>query len=332
MMIGPVSNQTIEFSKREQLVKSPVIIDGFSRSGKFLLGQLVASLDNVEYIQNPFVFETILYLTRLKKIDLDVATILCQTDCDLNTYNMIVGRNLNTRLDDMSAIQNSTNPEKFFQRATTKDSKVLLDTYINNNFLPLYVIHEGLCNAHLMFHFYPGSKIINIQRDPVQLILSWYKRGWGTRFGTDPTSFSISFTSRLQPSPWFALDWKPAYGELSIMDRIVKSIFTLTQFAKEEYELLTSKQKSQILFIDYYDLVYKPNDSMKILSQFVKRGFDVNVSKVVRSLGLPRQIRKELYQSELDFIKSKISEESLEFLRILTEQHKNYWNVLCKKA
>jgi hypothetical protein len=229
---------------------------------------------------------------------------------------MIVGRNLNTRLDDMSAIQNSTNPEKFFQRATTKDSKVLLDTYINNNFLPLYVIHEGLCNAHLMFHFYPGSKIINIQRDPVQLILSWYKRGWGTRFGTDPTSFSISFTSRLQPSPWFALD----------------CIFTLTQFAKEEYELLTSKQKSQILFIDYYDLVYKPNDSMKILSQFVKRGFDVNVSKVVRSLGLPRQIRKELYQSELDFIKSKISEESLEFLRILTEQHKNYWNVLCKKA
>ncbi len=65
-MLGPESNQAIEFSKREQLVKSPVIIDGFSRSGKFLLGQLVATLDNIEYIQNPFVFETILYLTRLK--------------------------------------------------------------------------------------------------------------------------------------------------------------------------------------------------------------------------------------------------------------------------
>ena len=88
------------------------------------------------------------------------------------------------------------------------------------------------------------------------------------------------------------MDWKPAYGELSIMDRIVKSIFTLTQFAKEEYELLTSKQKSQILFIDYYDLVSKPNDSMEILSQFVKRGFDINVSKVIRSLGLPRQMHK----------------------------------------
>jgi|LakMenEpi03Aug12_release.lakeMendotaPanAssembly.Ray.scaffolds.fasta_scaffold293421_2 hypothetical protein len=332
-MFVPGPKQTLEFTAREQLVKNPLIIDGFSRSGKFVLGQLVASLENVEFIQNPFVLETVLYLARLNKIDLDVAKILCQTDCDLNTYNMIIGRNLNTRLDDMSTIHNSSNPEKFLQRAATKNTIELLESYMKNNSLPLYIIHEGLCNANLIFNFYPGSKIINLQRDPVSLIFSWYKRGWGTRFGTDPTSFSISFNSSFKPSPWFAVDWKPSYGDLSVIDRIVKSIFTLTRYAKMEYELLTSNQKSQLLLIDFRDLLTKPDATIKILSLFVNRDIDENISKVIKSLQLPRQISIDSYQSNLEFIKSGLSgeSESLEMLQILIQEHQNYWTEICQR-
>jgi hypothetical protein len=314
-----------ELYPRAQYVKDPVIIDGFSRSGKFLLGHLVGAMEGVEFMQNPILLETALYLIRLNKLDLDTARILVQTDIDFNTYNMAIGRGLNTRIEDSSCIYKAVDFGKFLSRTTMIDPDLLIDEFQQKKSLPLYIGHECLCNIRSLFSIYPEMRMINLQRDPLALITSWYRRGWGRRFGVDPKSVSIAFMSDLGPVPWFGLDWIPSYIELNEMDRIIKSIETLSRFARSEYECLTSKEKSQIHFVRFNEILSSTYEVIEGVSSFLNRSPSQNIGVVLARERIPRIVPENQRKNLLQEVRVHMSPNMNETLDMLLEDFDNFW-------
>jgi hypothetical protein len=314
-----------EFYPRAQYVNTPIIIDGFSRSGKFLLGHLVGAMEGVEFMQNPILLETALYLTRLNKLDLDTARILVQTDIDMSTYNMAIGRGLNGRIEDSSCIYKAVDFGKFLARTTDDDPDRLMDEFQRRKLLPLYIGHECLCNARTLFSIYPAMRIFSLQRDPLALIVSWYRRGWGKRFGVDPKSASIGFKSILGPVPWFGIDWEPSYLELNEMDRIIKSIAVLSEFARSEYEALSAREKSQIHFIFFDDILSKTSSVIEGISQFLNLLPHPKIGIALARERIPRDIPVGHRERLLDEIKVHMSPEMEKILDSLVDDFDNYW-------
>ena len=320
-----------ELYPRAQYVKDLVLIDGFSRSGKFLLGHLVGAMTGLEFMQNPLMLETALYLTRLNKLDPDTARILVQTDIDMNTYNMAIGRGLNGRINDSSCIYKAVDFGRFLARTTVDDPDSLIDDFQQKNLLPLYIGHECLCNGQTLFYIYPDVRMINIQRDPLLLIMSWYRRGWGKRWGVDPKSASIAFRTESGPAPWFAVDWVPEYAALGEMDRVVKSIEALSQYAKREYEALTSKQKSQVHFVAFDDILSKPSDVIAGISRYLGRTPHASMGAILAREGVPKIIDVNQRDLLIKEIRSAMSPSMETTLQALIDDFDTYWMGLVNK-
>ena len=319
-----------EFYPRAQYVKDPVIIDGFSRSGKFLLGHLVGAMDGLEFMQNPIMLETALYLTRLNKLDLDTARILVQTDIDMNTYNMAIGRGLNSRVEDSSCIYKAVDFGRFLARTTADDPDSLINDFQQKQLLPLYIGHECLCNARTLFYIYPAVRMISLQRDPIALIMSWYKRGWGRRFGLDPKSGSIVFRTQSGPAPWFGVDWVSDYASLSEMDRVVKSIEALSKFAKQEYEALTAEQRSRIHFVAFDNILATPHDVITGIGRYLGRPPHPGINAILARERVPRVIAANQRDLLLEEIRSHMSPCMEPVIQSLMSDFDGFWLSLVK--
>ena len=328
-----MQNQNYKFCPRAQYVSAPVVIDGFSRSGKFLLAHIIGSLNGLEAMQSPLLMETALYLTRLGKLDLDTAKIMVQTDIDMNTYNMAIGRGLNYRIEDASCIYKTLDFGRFIARTTVNDPDVLLEEFKRKNLLPLFIGHECLCNISTVLYIFPKIQLVNLQRDPVALITSWYRRGWGKRWGVDPKSASIGFSSPSgSPAPWFAVDWDPEYSLMGEMDRCVKSIETLSNFAKDAYELLTEEQKSRIHFVSFGDILSNPSNVISGISNYLGRLPHQEIASVLARERVPRVIPEGERANLIFDIKEKISNEMLPILDGLICEFDGYWMDLVQKS
>lgn len=320
-----------QFHPRSQYVREPVLVDGITRAGKFLLGHIVASMSGMEFMQYPPLLEIALYLTRLGKLDLDTARILVQTDIDLNTYNMMIGRGLNGRVHDSSSIHNAADAERFLARAASEDVESLIAAFQEESRLPLYIGHESLCNGRTLFEIYPAIRLISLQRDPLALIWSWYRRGWGRRFGLDPKSMAIGFATRSGPVPWFALNWEPDYYALSEMDRVIKSIETLQALAREEYEALTVEQRARVHFVAYEEILLDPTTVIGGISRYLGRPPLAQMPAILARERVPRAVPPGQRRGLFEQLRREMSPDLAPAVESLMADYDGYWMTLVTK-
>ena len=314
-----------EFSDRAKFVTEPILVDGFARSGKFLLAHLVGVIDGVEPMQASVLLENILYLVRFNKLDLDTARVLIQSELDMSTLNMAIGRNLNGRLDDLSSIYKAINFEKIISRTKKPDATKLIDVFMAEDRMPLYIGHECLCNARALFEIYPSVKLINLQREPLSIIMSWYTRGWGRRFGFDSTSGSITFNNNGYPVPWFSIEGVPEYPELGEMERVVKSIEALSSMAKKEFLQLTHEQKSKIHFVLFDDILKEPNTVISGLAKYLNRSPCAGLEEILERERVPRDVNPDLQNKLFAHVIELIRPEIAESLQLLIDDFNNFW-------
>lgn len=323
--------EIVQFHPRPQYVNELVLVDGMTRAGKFLLGHIVGAMEGLEFMQYPFLLETALYLTRLGKLDIDTAQMLVKTDIDLNTYNMMIGRGLNGRVYDSSCIYKAADFGRFLARTTEADPDELVRDFQDQNRLPLYIGHESLCNGRTLFTIYPEVRLISLQRDPLSLISSWYRRGWGRRFGMDPKSMSVGFKTQFGPVPWFALNWEPGYISMSEMDRVVKSMGTLFMLAKQEYEALDLGQKARVHFVAFDDILLTPSNVVSDLARYLNRKPLENMGAILAREKVPRIIEPNQRDLLLKKIRAHMSPCMEPVIQSLMSDFDGFWMNLVKK-
>jgi hypothetical protein len=318
-----------EFSERARFSDEFVLVDGITRAGKFVMAHVVAGFVGMEFFQYSCLLENALYLLRLHKIDLATCRALLEVDLDISSFNMMVGRYLNTRVSDMSCIYNACDPAEFVDRAGVLDRDALVEKFQRERRLPLFISHEGLANVRALFGIFPRVKMINLIRDPVMLILSWYKRGWGRRIGNDPRSSWITFKGPSGPFPWWATGWEKDYNQFSEMDRCVKSIATLSDMARDDFNAADDAVKARIRMVRFETLVTAPEVVISQVGDFLERQPAPGLQTILTRERLPRVVSGRDRETALRAIQDQVSVDLTPVLDRLIHEYEHYWCTLC---
>ena len=277
---------------RSKTLTTPIIVDGIGRAGKFFLGKILCGLENIEYFQYVSVLEHIPYLHRLGCINEDAAISLLQVNADEHAYNMLVGRNINLRYDDSSSLTNSLESELYIQRANTPVDN---DAIINNNHanvrLSPFITHETFPNIKIFYKAFPTIKIVLLKRHPVDVVHSWFLRGWGRRFEqSDLLAFIPLVKNNELQFPWYVNGWEEEYYNISEIDRIIKGIDNLMKMEKDTFKSLDKDQQKNVLIICYENLVEQTDKEIHRMEQFLNRKSSVRMPNIMQNENCPNKI------------------------------------------
>jgi len=315
------------FTNSPIIIKKLILLDGYSRTGKFFVGKLIAGLKGIEVFQSVSVIEQLPFVHSLGGIKEDAAISLIRSILGEFAYNMVIGRYLNQRYDDASSIYNSCEFDEYLKRSLNRDRSALLRNYLKEGRSSLFLTHETLPNVQIFFKSYPDLKMINLIRHPVDVIHSWYLRGWGRRFGTDPVATTPLLNGPDGAVPWFAYGWKEEYYSISEADRVIKSIYTLTEKCKEAYNSLLQVQKDQILFVRYENMVEKTDEVIQSIYSFLDTGPSDYIDQIKVRERCPRTLPPGDREAKTNSIKEKASIECFSLMLKMVEEYENKENI-----
>jgi len=308
------------------VVEKILLLDGLSRAGKFLLGKVVSNFQKVEFFQSAVILEHLPILRYLGVIDTPEAISYFRLNLNMYIYERAIGRNLNTRPSDGSSITNSTEYELYIQRMSRPDGIESVNELIEDQRLPSFLTHECMSQIDFFLEACPDFQMINIQRHPIDLVASWFLRGWGERWGNDPLAF-IPVVKNLQNGlPWFVEDWKDEYNKMSPIDRCIKSICTMYNLDQTVYSNFKDKEK-YILLICYEDFFSRPDYVIGQIMEFIGRSPFVNMKAVLQREGCPKEISLKKRRENYNIIRSLGNFELVEQLLVLSIEYEKQWGL-----
>lgn len=312
----------LKIYSRRNLAEETLIVDGISRSGKFMLAGVVSAFEGVEFIQYPMLLENLPYLVRFGKLDFDTCRILLQTDLDYAAYNMMIGRTLNTRRTDATSVHKSLDSAALLARADREDEPAMVEEFLAAKRLPLFFCHEGLCNMGVILRSLPKAKVIHIMRDPAALALSWHKKGYGKRWGADPKIVSIAFDTPHGTVPWFAVDAAKDYVEAGEMERVVLCLSEIMRMSRESLESLSPEDRRRILFLAFEPFTANPEPSLERIGRFTGKSRHRRMADALARERLPRP---EASGGGAAAVKEQLSPRYRELLDRLRADYLAYW-------
>ena len=318
-----MSGEKIKLYQGEKLVENVLLIDGITRSGKFLLGNVLQGIEGIEHYQYFGILEHIPFLVKLNMMEVETAKAIIRCQIDNFTYDHMVGRNLNFRKIDKSSIYNVPNVKRYLDSLEKEDDGDAMKIIQNPDTYFPFIAHETLPNIAIYFDIYPKLKVVHIERNPIDLTYSWYKRGLGKRWANDPKLFTIAIEGPKGPRPWFFCDLAEDYENLPEIDRVIHSISNIVKMSKKSYDDLNAKQKGNIFFISYEGLLSNIDDEVGALAGFFGKQINVDMEVIRQREKLPKENPRSSRSSKLAEIKKLADKESIELLLTMEEEYSN---------
>lgn len=189
-----------QIGHRKPLVQDLLLVEGIGRAGKFLLANILNGFEGIEPVQYYSFLEYLPVMTSLGLVERKTAQELLRSEIDIHCYEMLIGRNLNHRKSDKSSIYNALNCEKYLKRSLGPSGLEVVKDFYRQKRYSFFILHEVMPHIKLFFETFKKIKIISIERSPVELVYSWFERGYASRFAADPTFFFNSIFHTQRPS------------------------------------------------------------------------------------------------------------------------------------
>ena len=314
--------------ERGKLVDDLLLVDGVTRAGKFLLADLLASCKNVEHVQYFGLFEHLAYMVRMGVIEKETSSAILQCQIDNSAYDLMFGRNLNSRLGDKSSIYRSPHLKEYLRRTLEDDGDRVTQEIKKRERYFTYIVHETLPNIDVYLDIYPDLRVINIERNPVDLVYSWYQRGWGKRWGVDPIDFSMSFQGARGPIPWFVYQVSENWESASEMDKIIIAQTQVYEMSKKKLSSLSESDRKKILFTSYEGIVTQPLKEIKAIAGFLDREVLPIINGIMAREDIPNVHPREKRSKKIDVVRDTASEECFELLHQLNIEYENNGGIL----
>ena len=158
--------------------KNLVVISGLTRSGKALTSMIVSSFKNAEKNNLNSLWENIIQLRSLNKINSETSKYLIKSAMAYDIYNLSIGRNLNFRPSDFTSCFLHHNYDQYKKRLKGAEGVKIFSKFNMKKKIIPFMLHEGLMHAEIIFDAFSKLKMINIQRNPIDITYSWIKRGY----------------------------------------------------------------------------------------------------------------------------------------------------------
>lgn len=295
----------MKFDNHSSYVKNIVFIDGVSRVGKTALSAIMTIYKNSEVLQFCHPLEHILPAYSFKHISKSFSKSYVNTYFNEAIYNTFINRNLNIRKNELTSIYSHHRVKNYKKRLLSKDGKnVIKRLKKTKNFFP-FMSHDLMVNYFKLKDLELNFKLIEIYRNPVDTVISWYNRGWGTRFINDPKSWTLSLNYKSKLVPWYSAGYEKKYLKATELERCVLNVVDLTLKSIKNHRKIGKNKK--IFVMTFENLLMNTNTTMKKLKGFLNSNYIKDSKKYLKKARLPRNYNYKQTIKNKNYLKKKIN-------------------------
>lgn len=215
--------------------------------------------------------ENVYFLNYLKILDDETASYLFRHVYNEKIYNLNIGREINKRKYDYSSIYNYKKSDIYIQREKSINEGDLIIGKIKkekNNYPIMF--HNVLLNPNFIFKAYPKSKVIFIERHPVDLIFSWIKKKYYGKFYSNPRATTLSFKSKKITYPFWCDRYHEEYAKLNnIYEKTIFLLEKLYVIQKKNFLKFKKKYSKNILLVKFEKLTEETDNEIIRIEKFL---------------------------------------------------------------
>ena len=298
-------SQKPAFALQENVSQNVVFVDGITRCGKSLFSNILPTLQNTEQLQFLVLLEHIVPALSFNMITPEFAKSSLRTLMNELAYNMLLARNSNFRPSDQTCVLKHPNAAEYFKRLTAEEGDgIILELRKNNRHFP-FMTHDMMVNLEYVDLLGIDYKMIHILRHPIDMIHSWFVRGWGERFLNDPRSFTLSIQYEDKILPWYCNGVEQEWLMLNPMERCVFTVLDLIECTVQQYKKASNPDR--ILNVIFEDFVQDTENEMKKISAFLNTEPGYATSNSLTKANCPRILDISNREIKLGEFKNGIS-------------------------
>ena len=282
-------------------------VSGFTRSGKAMLMNLISTFKEVEKSYTDILLEQIYYLHKIKKINSDVAIYLLKKNLNITQFYNGIGRNVNFKKNDFSSVHKYHNPSLYLKRSKSLSEKL---NDIPKKYLFQIMFHSGMNSGKLLLQSSSSLKIIEIIKNPVELVFSWIKKNYGKDIYKKPNVYVLTIKFKNKILPFYAKNWENEYLKMSQYDRCANMILKLYEDRKNQIKKLSLKEKKRTLFINFDNFINKPTKEINRISHFINKQPTKKTFLNFKIEKIPRKSFENEYYNKVKFLKKKLSKKT----------------------
>ena len=312
------------------LLKKIILIDGISRTGKLLTGSLVSSFKNSEHLEFGTNFEHFCPGIYFKKIDKHYAKSYITNYLNELIYNKYLSRNVNFRPTDRTGVPNSISLNTYKKRLKAKEGDGIVKLINKQNKQVPFITHDLLININALNELDINYQMIQIFRNPINLVMSWYKRGLGSRYGKDQRMFTLLINKKDNIYPWYdQISGINNNKNANELERCINYVYYLTKKSIVNYKNLNSRYKKKIFISTYESIVGNTLEELKKIKKFLNLKITNSTLKFIKKEKCPKQLDKDKLEQNRKYIKLKVKK--IFYDRIISFKNKfnnNIYNIL----
>ncbi len=310
-------------TNRETIAKDLVLVDGCMRSGKHMLGTVIASFERMEMWQNLVLVENLPIYHSLGAITRDAAVQMMQIEIDTHFYYTLIGRRVNFRYNDASGIWKSRDPRDYFRRIFSDDEGEVLDRLSQTRQIGLLFTHDVLTHPQIPFEAYPEIRFLEMRRNPVDVAHSWLRKNWPERVVSDPMSTAPAIGNK-DSVPWFASDWSEEYPHINPAARVIRSLETLSRRRDAAFAELEDAQSRRIFTAPFEAFVVDPSLWIERLTEFLGTQPSDQTADVLRRERCPRRLPQSDYVDKRSDLEAQLNAFEIERLNQLEDDYRDW--------
>lgn len=320
----------MKYTLHENLAQKLIFIDGLARCGKSMLTGIIPSLENAEHIQFFTLLELVVPAIAQGGLELSYAKALLRIALNELVYNIRIARGVNFRPGDQSGVPNYKTPKIYYDRLERPEGDEVAQELRQKENLTPFQTHDLLVNLDSLNELEVDYQMLAMFRHPIDNAYSWWKRGWGERFGTDPRAFTLTFEKNGRPLPWYCLDCEEDCGGLNPMEQCIHRVCCLTRRAVLQYK--KAKEKNRIHVFTFEDFARFPHQELERICSFLGTWPTSHTENFIRKARCPRVIDPAERQKKLEEFKASVNPEIFKDLRTLSGSYENNLCGICDPA
>ncbi|MDC0966623.1 sulfotransferase [Alphaproteobacteria bacterium] len=246
-----------------------IIITGARRSGKSLLGNILATCNEVEYSEEPYPIMSFPLAVKKGGMDMRFASMYLNTQVVQLFIESILLRNANFRVRDLSSIWTKKTPEKILNRITqVKTTAEAWDYIKRNNSSFVMTLPEVLPFLNIFDQALPRVKFINVVRNGFDVASDVAQKCWYTNDRFERPETSNCYRIYNDYRKWY-LPWWVKHGDEDVFLNYNIYEKALYYWLAVNRTSSTSKvDQKNVLVVNYDDLVCNPMDQLRTIFKF----------------------------------------------------------------
>ena len=183
------------------------------------------------------------------------------------------------------------------------------------------MIHDGMLFCNLLFKAFPRIKIIEMEKNPIEIAFSWIKKKYEGGFEKNLRSTTMAFNYKNSQISYYIRRNFKEYLSLNKYDRVVFALIQLDLYKKKSFLKLNKKNKKKILKIKHSDFVCKTSINLKKLESFLKNKKTLYTSEVLKKINCPRKVNTKELNDKRNFLQKKLSKK---YFKLIIKLENNF--------